>query len=189
MPARLHSRETVIAHMAEVFRDYGFEGASLEHISKATGLGKGSLYHAFPNGKADMADAVLKAINGWFAEHVFAPLEDLDRSPIEAVEVMLGACDHYFHGGGRVCLVATFALTNTRDIFHAAVNAYFVRWLTALQQTLERAGLEQTRAQGLAEDILAGVQGGLVIARAVHDPGAFTRALARIKSRVRSQLI
>jgi hypothetical protein len=45
------------------------EGASLSLISEATGLGKGCLYHFFPGGKEEMADAVLSEIDGWFENH------------------------------------------------------------------------------------------------------------------------
>ena len=45
-------------------------------ITAGTGLGKGSLYHLFPGGKAEMAAAVLAEIDAWFEAAVFAPLRD-----------------------------------------------------------------------------------------------------------------
>ena len=188
MPARLYSHDKVIAKLAEVFREHGYEGTSLAHISEATGLGKGSLYHAFPNGKADMAEAVLDEINAWFVDNVFRALGDSSCDAGDAILEMLDACDRYFCGGGRVCLVGVFALSDTRDLFHVAVNGYFLRWFEALHAALVRAGLNQHKGRELAEDILSGVQGGLVIARALDDTGCFTRELARIKGRVQSHL-
>jgi AcrR family transcriptional regulator len=44
VPAALLSRDEVVARVQDVFRDRGFDGASLTDISKATGLGKSSLY-------------------------------------------------------------------------------------------------------------------------------------------------
>ena len=38
-------KDDVIPLLAEVFRTYGFEGASLARISEGTRLGKGSIYH------------------------------------------------------------------------------------------------------------------------------------------------
>jgi len=188
MPARLHSRETVLLRLGEVFREHGYEGASLAHITKATELGKGSLYHAFPNGKADMAKAVLANIDAWFKAHVFQPLGDETVASMPAVEHMLDACDEYFHGGGRVCLVGVFALGETRDQFHLAVNGYFLRWLKALVAALGRGGLSKAQCREQAEHILAGIQGALVIARALDDTAVFTRELARLKSGLRVAL-
>jgi AcrR family transcriptional regulator len=45
MPAALLPRAEVVARIQDVFRDRGFDGASLAEISNATGLGKSSLYH------------------------------------------------------------------------------------------------------------------------------------------------
>jgi AcrR family transcriptional regulator len=187
MPARLHHRQDVIAKLGEVFRMHGYEGASLTHITQSTGLGKGSLYHAFPNGKSDMAEAVLQDIHAWFESNVFAPLDQPHADVVLAVEDMLRACDTYFCGGGRVCLVGVFALADTRDRFHVAVKGYFLRWHKTLERALARAGLTKTESRNLSEDILAGIQGGLVMARALDDAKVFTRELARLKERVRQR--
>ena len=67
-------RADLLPQLAEVFRAHGYEGATLALISEATGLGKGSLYHFFPGGKAQMAAEVLAEIDGWFETNIFAPL-------------------------------------------------------------------------------------------------------------------
>jgi AcrR family transcriptional regulator len=59
MPPALISRNEVIARVMAVVRREGYDGASLAELSKATGLGKSSLYHHFPDGKNDMVAAVL----------------------------------------------------------------------------------------------------------------------------------
>lgn len=188
MPARLYDRKDIIARLGEVFREHGFEGATLAHITQATQLGKGSLYHEFPNGKADMAEAVLQDIHDWFEHHVFAPLDAPQGDVGCAIDRMLDACDGYFCGGGRVCLVGVFALGDTRDQFHAAVSGYFQRWHTAQERAFGGAGLSKSASRDLSEDILAGIQGGLVMARALDEPKVFTRELARLKERVGHRL-
>ena len=54
-------REEVVDRLTRVFRREGYDGASLARLSEATGLGRSSLYHHFPRGKEDMADAVFEA--------------------------------------------------------------------------------------------------------------------------------
>ena len=71
-------RAAVLPQLGEVFRAHGYEGASLSLITASTGLGKGSLYHLFPGGKAQMAKEVLTEIDQWFEREVFAPLRDGD---------------------------------------------------------------------------------------------------------------
>jgi len=186
MGARLHSTDQVIKDLAEVFREHGFQGASLAHISKATGLGKGSLYHAFPGGKDDMAAAVLSDIDAWFEASVFTPLDDPSAPASKAIDHMLDTCAEYFQCGGRVCLVGVFALSDTRDTFADAVNGYFRRWADALSGALRRSGLSRAQARSVSEDVLAGIQGGLVIARAFDDNSYFEREIKRLRARLKA---
>src|SRR6516165_9436370 len=85
-----NARSELIAALAEVFREHGFHGASLDLISRRTGLGKGSLYHAFPGGKEQMAAEVLANIDAWFEQNVFTPLRD-DVKPLRAIVKTLDA--------------------------------------------------------------------------------------------------
>ena len=175
-------RSAVIAQLAEVFRDYGYEGASLAHITAGTGLGKGSLYHFFPGGKEDMAAAVLAEIDTWFVRHVFEPLRQQDAA--QGIATMLDEVQRYFHGGARVCLVGVFALGNERDQFSSSINGYFSEWAAALADALQRQGHAPATAQELAEEAIISIQGALVIARAFNQPETFVRALERLAGRL-----
>lgn len=176
-------REAVLPALAEVFREHGYAGASLNAITAATGLGKGSLYHAFPGGKEDMAAAVLAHVDAWFESEVFAPLRGADR-PAEALQAMLAACESYFRSGRRVCLVGAFALADTRDRFAVAVRDYFARWQEAIVGALMRAGCPQVIRDALAEDVVLSIQGAVVLARAYDDPDVFTRATERLRRKL-----
>ncbi|MEZ5839282.1 MAG: TetR/AcrR family transcriptional regulator [Hyphomicrobiales bacterium] len=182
MPARIHNPDQLIAQLGEVFREHGFDGASMAAITAATGLGKGSLYHAFPGGKDEMATAVLADIERWFQDEVFGPLGNPELAPALALGRMLDACETYFEGGGRVCLVGAFALGETRDRFHGAVSSYFGNWRDALSSALGRAGLAEADAIALAEEAISRIQGSLVLARALGDPACFRRELARLRA-------
>ena len=59
MPRLVTERADTLPALAVVFRECGYDGASLALIGQHTRLGKGSLYHFFPGGKEEMADAVL----------------------------------------------------------------------------------------------------------------------------------
>lgn len=181
MPKTVAGRDEVLPALAEVFREHGYEGASLTLISQATGLGKGSLYHFFPGGKAQMAAAVLAEIDAWFERHVFAPLRDGTR-PQEDIAAMLDAVDGYFGTGRRVCLVGLFALADARDVFAREVHGYFARWVDALAQALARCG--NAPAAALAEETLTTIQGAIVLTRALDDPAIFARSMQRLRVRL-----
>lgn len=184
MPRVVTERADTLPALAEVFREHGYEGASLALIGKATGLGKGSLYHFFPGGKAEMAAAVLAEIDAWFEREVFAPL-DRTTAPADGITAMFGSVDAYFRSGRRVCLVGAFALGDARDRFARQVQSYFSRWVETLATALARDGHDMATARGLAEQTVAGIQGAIVLARALDDPGHFTRALGRLRAALR----
>lgn len=176
-------REDVIPLLAEVFRIYGFEGASLARITEGTNLGKGSIYHFFPGGKEEMAAAVLAQIDEWFRVHVF----DLLREGGDAragITAMFDEVERYFLSGRKVCLIGVFALGNERDRFAQAVRDYFAAWIDALASALVRTGRKRAEAKALAEEAVGGIQGALVLARAFDRTEMFTASLNRLRLRL-----
>ncbi|MGV1901692.1 TetR/AcrR family transcriptional regulator [Rhizobium rhizogenes] len=183
MARMVAERSDAVASLAEVFREHGYEGASLALIGKATGLGKGSLYHFFPNGKEEMVQAVLVEIEQWFENSVYSPLRDGDDADA-AITAMLDETAKYFRSGRRVCLVGALAVTNTRDLFAQAIRGYFVAWVDALQAALVRQGRDPERARILSEDAVLSIQGAIVLSRALDDPAVFQRAIDQLHARL-----
>src|SRR5215470_6536148 len=104
MPAALASREVVLERLLATFRDQGYDGASLAELSSASGLGKSSLYHHFPGGKADMAEQVLAHLAASLERTLFEPLRAPLR-PAQKLNAMLDALDAFYEGGKRACLL------------------------------------------------------------------------------------
>ena len=173
-------KKDLVLALGEIFREYGFAGTSLSEITQRTGLGKSSLYHFFPSGKTEMAEAVLQNIDHWFKDNIFIPLRQSEDSAA-CINAMFKSVDEYFHSGNRICLVGAFAMDNTRDHFSNKVSSYFKEWIDALALALKRTGHSHARA--MAEEIVIGIQGALVIARSQDDPKAFTRTLTRLRKR------
>lgn len=179
-------RDDLLPVLAEVFRSCGFEGATLSRIGAATGLGKGSLYHFFPGGKEEMLTAVLAEIDLWFERNIFEPLRHADRSGA-CVEKMFEAVTAYFQSGRRVCLVGALALGETRDRFADPLKRYFRRWVEDLAHALRRSGHSRARAAYLAEEIVFGIQGAIVLSRALDDDAVFRRAIRLYRERALSK--
>ncbi len=178
MPRAIREKSEILPLIAETFRALGYEGASFSQITRRTGISKGSLYHLFPGGKEQMAAEILAEINSWFVTNVYEPLET--GEPEAALAHMWAQTSQYFHAGGRICLVGAFALDATRDHFRVAIQGYFTRWVNAIAGCLARAGVEAPAAAIFAEQAVLGIQGGLMLARAINDENAFLRALARL---------
>lgn len=174
-------RSDALPILAELFREHGYEGTSLSLITEATGLGKGSLYHFFPGGKAEMATAVLEEIAAWFEAKIFVPLRLADP-PQETIADMFAEVETYFRSGRRVCLIGVLAISDSRDRFAEAIQGYFASWVKAVAVALVRAGYEEPRAVALAEETVAGIQGAIVLARALGDTGTFSRIMVKLRA-------
>lgn len=177
----LTDRGRALPALAEAFREHGYEGASLAVLSKVTGLGKGSLYNFFPGGKEEMMAAVLEDIDQWFAEAIFRPLEK-STDPAQAIAAMFDVVSTYFLSGRRVCVVGSLGLNASGELFANRVRQYFARWIVALAGCLEEGGVAPAQASELAEEAVSGIQGAIVLTRALGEEAAFRRIIARLQS-------
>ncbi len=176
-------RADTLPKLAEVFREHGYDGASLAVISAATGLGKGSLYNFFPGGKAEMIDAVLAEIRKVFDETIFDPLAGEGGSE-EPLGAMFSKVGRYFLDGDRVCLMGALALHDPHKTFAGVVRDYFHRWIEVVATRLRELGWSPDKAQAEAEEIVANIQGAIVLTRATGDRGLFQRLVERQRERI-----
>jgi AcrR family transcriptional regulator len=183
MPRQIAQRADLLPKLADIFRARGYAGASLGEIGRATGLGKGSLYHFFPGGKAEMAEAVLADAAAWFEVEVLGPLRH-PGDPRRSIREMCMALDAHHRGGRRVCPFALFALGEARDPFAPALRRHFQQWAEALARVLVLAGRGPAPARTEAADAIAAIAGAMVLARAADDPRVFAGALARAEARL-----
>jgi AcrR family transcriptional regulator len=172
------TRAAVIPLLAEAFREHGYEGASMAILQHATGLGRGSLYHFFPGGKEEIAAAVLADVQTWFDEQIFTPLRAASASAEDArqsIRAMFDQVHAYFRSGRRVCLPGVFAIGRERDQFDEAVRGYFIEWVNTLTVALDATGIGEPQAHAL--QLVATIQGAIILARALDDPESFDTAI------------
>jgi AcrR family transcriptional regulator len=173
------SRDKAIAQLLKVFRQYGYEGATLTRLSEATGLGKASLYHYFPKGKEEMAAAVLNHTNDWLAKNIISPLQG-SGEPTDRIRAMSKNVDEFYNRGQQGCLLAALSLGESKDLFHTQIQNALNVWINTLAQVLIDAGLVPELARYKAEDAILQIQGALVLARGLNDTAPFERVINRL---------
>jgi TetR/AcrR family transcriptional regulator, lmrAB and yxaGH operons repressor len=179
MPAPKIRDEDLLERLTRVFQDHGFEGASLSRISAATGLEKASLYHRFPGGKDQMAEAVLAHVGRWFLENLLAPLRE--TGPVAARIRETGRrIQTFYEDGQRSCLLDTLSLRDGSPALHDAVGRTYAAWRDSFAAAAREAGLAAALARRRAEEAIMGIHGALVLARATGDTKQFARAIARL---------
>ncbi|MEE8468322.1 MAG: TetR/AcrR family transcriptional regulator [Planctomycetota bacterium] len=176
MPRTPTEDSQLLEHLSEVFREHGYEGASLSLISDATGLGRASLYHHFPGGKAEMALAVLRHIDGRLASEVLSPLSQTGKPETRVRKVAERLTDFYMRGTFS-CLLDTLSLGDPNTELRAAVKASFEGLLEAFAKVSREAGLAPSQAKRRAADAVIRIQGSVVMARATGDTKPFLRTM------------
>lgn len=169
------TREGILLSLLEEFRICGFDGVSLSRISEVTGLGKASLYHHFPGGKAEMAEGVMSLAWGWLEGNVFAPLE-AGGDPASRLESVLTALEGFYGHGRKSCLLDVMPISGGPEV-KAAVKAMMERLAAGFAHLAKDAGLPEAGAAARAEQALVTIQGSLVLARGLEDPGPFLRQM------------
>ena len=77
--------DTVLAALVQTFRQHGYEGASLSMLSQASGLGRSSLYHYFPNGKKEMLSCLVKEGLIEHMKNIYNYNEEVEILPLKEV--------------------------------------------------------------------------------------------------------
>lgn len=170
------SRAEVVRELREVFRRFGYEGATLTRISEQTGLGRASLYHHFPNGKDEMLQAVFEQTECAFDEEILGRLRG-DLPPEERLRDVLEHLWEHYNGGSTTCFVALLALTCSEGELGPGIKRIFRNWVDAFAQVIQEGGVAAEDARLRAEDAVLRIQGALVLARALNDPAPFERVM------------
>jgi TetR/AcrR family transcriptional regulator, lmrAB and yxaGH operons repressor len=169
-------REDVVPQLREVFRRFGYEGATLSRISDETGLGRASLYHHFPSGKDEMIQAVLDATEKAFDQEILGRLRG-EKPPAERIQSVLDLLWTHYKGGSASCLLAVLALTSREGDIAAGTQRVFEKWISAFAEVLQEGGVPPEEAAIRAEDAVVRIQGALVLANALNDPSPFERVM------------
>lgn len=126
-------------------------------------------------------EAVLADIDTWFRAMIFVPLEETG-DPSTAIRSMIAEVTAYFRSGGRVCLVGWIGLGSSGSaVFAGRIRDYFARWIAALAHCLQAGAVPPTHARTLAEEAVSGIQGAIVLTRALDDGAAFGRIVGRLE--------
>ncbi len=162
----------------------GFNGFSYADIAAEVSLTKASLHYHFPS-KTDLGEALLERYRTRFAES----LERIDEEVSAAPAKLVGYADLYGRvlREDRMCLCGMLAAEyetlpgRMRD----AVLAFLADNATWLAAVLERGREDRSlRFEGpaiaIAESILSGLQGAMLLARPLGDAARFEAVAAQL---------
>jgi AcrR family transcriptional regulator len=166
------TRQRMVRGAAALLRQHGYTGTGFREVIAATGAPRGSIYHHFPGGKAQLAGEAVEYVAGLAREAIAEPLANGD--PIGALRAFLALWRADFERSGYragcpIAAVAVEAHDDAPELLDAAAAA-FGRWQEAFAASLRKAGVQRARSERLANLVVSAVEGAIVISRAQRDP-------------------
>ena len=157
----------MVRSAARLFGERGFAGAGLRDVVAHSAAPRGSIYHHFPGGKAQLAQEAV----GLASDAATGTLERAP-DPIEALHACLDDWrrrleDSDFQAGSTIAAAATTPadVTGTRE----AAAAAYARWAETFPNALRENGVRRKKAARLATLASAAIEGALVLCRARRD--------------------
>lgn len=180
MPHPTISDTALVDALGAVFSRHGYEGASLNRMSEATGLKRSSLYHRFPNGK----DEIIEAVAARAAERFEAMLAPAfaEGDPADRAREIASAIRDYYGDGANSCLIVS--LSAGHDTHRSTAAGCVGAWSDALKNIALDAGFADTEAMDAALDVIASIEGSLVISATSGNLRPFDRALNSLPQRL-----
>lgn len=172
-------KETYVPCLLSLFRQYGYDGATLSKISEATGLGKASLYHHFPGGKDEMVEAALDYLECWLEQNILQVIRS-PGEPLTRFQLMCDRVNEVYEGGQEPCVFAILLLGSARNVFRDQVREIFRGWIEAIATALMEAGMDAKLAQQRGEDGVLAIQGALILSQGLGDPAPFRRVIQQL---------
>ena len=172
---------TLVEALLDVFRDRGYEGATLSILSEVTGLKKSSLYHRFPAGKDDMVKAVVLYVSKLLHEEIIAPLLNTKVSVDKRFNNMIMSLMGFYSDGRKNCIFNVLNLADTKAEIKELLNNDYNDWLSAIIKIGKEIGLTHKEAVFRANHFLIIVECALVIQRVSSDATIFRKNIEHVK--------
>jgi AcrR family transcriptional regulator len=167
MPRKSDARQKMIESAALLFSERGIQGTSFADVLAHSGAPRGSVYHHFSGGKADLTEAAIR----WAGELTIAgAVAAVERSdPVAAV----GSFRRHWANVLRVsdfdagCPIAAAALEGAHEpTARELAGEVFGDWQKVVADALQGRGVPRARARSIATLLLASLEGAIILCRA-----------------------
>lgn len=179
-PQKIEDKALMIGLM-QVFQEKGFDGATMNDLSSATGLKKASLYHRFPGGKNDMALAVVGQVEAWIDFHIVTVLSNKELDLRDRLKLALENLLELYRGGSNSCILRVFSLDLGIELVGEELKRSSKKFINAFQLFGLEQGLQDFEAQKVAQDVFIKIQGGLILSKIMGDNSIFMQVIQDIK--------
>jgi TetR/AcrR family transcriptional regulator, lmrAB and yxaGH operons repressor len=187
MPRPDRSRAALIDAAGTLFRRQGYAATGLSQILNGAGVKPGSLYHHFPNGKQQLAAAVVDTAGAGieqllrrFLAGKLSVADIVDRW----IDLLIAGLAGDPRDGCPVEPIATESV-NASPAVRAASARAFKGWCAAIEDRLRSEGWQAAEAENVALAVISLIEGALILSRIAGDGAALNAAKPAARSLLR----
>ena len=175
----------------ELFRQHGYNGTGFRDVVAHGNAPRGSIYHHFPEGKAQLAVEAVK-LAGDRMEAVFRQGAREGADFVSGFEWVWSWWTGYvagsdFEAGCPVAGVAIESHPEAPTVADAA-NEVFQRWVKSIAVGLQISGVDADEAERLGALVIAAQEGATLMARAARSPEPLERVGESLAALLRQRL-
>ena len=163
---------------ATLFRRQGYAATGLNQILDEAGVKPGSLYHHFPQGKQQLAAAVVDG-TGAAIEQLLRRFLASDMPVADIVDrwidLLIGGLTADRRDGCPIEPIATESV-NASALVRAASARAFTGWCRAIEERLHAEGWPTAEAESVAVAVISLIEGALILSRITGDTAALDAA-------------
>ncbi|MEL7099825.1 MAG: TetR/AcrR family transcriptional regulator [Pseudomonadota bacterium] len=172
----LPTKDRLIRAAAILFRSHGYNGVGVAEILTEAKAPKGSLYHHFPNGKADLAVAAARAASDEMLRLAAASFAEAKSFNDGAATLCHKLAKLFDKTGWDTCPIAATLLPGPDNPdFRAEAQHIYDGWIGEIHDHAARLGLDEAQAQAKSEALFIAIQGAWTLARARCDSDVLRR--------------
>ncbi|WP_197319148.1 TetR/AcrR family transcriptional regulator [Saccharomonospora sp. NB11] len=175
------AKQAMTTSAVALLRERGVAGTSFADVLAHSGAPRGSVYHHFPRGKAQLVEEATRAASDALTARITELLRE--HGPVHAVRAIVElwrrdlARTDYTAG----CPVAAAALGPVESARELAGNA-LREWEAAFAEALHRRGVPERQAASLGTLVVSALQGALVLARAQRSAAPLDAVVTELES-------
>lgn len=186
MARRSDAKQRMVEAAKQLIRQRGYEATAFSDVLKLSEAPRGSVYFHFPGGKTQLAMAAAEA----HAHDQVLIIDQAAERANSAAELVEGYVDlaregmvasDYARGCGIAPLVIDGAARESTDVGETSRRT-FTQMIDRLAFHFVVLDIDRTAARVLADAVIAGVEGAMITARALHSPAPFDAIRAALTS-------
>ena len=184
------TRDRILKAAKHLFQRRGYYAVGTAEILAASHAPKGSMYHHFPDGKEQIAIEAVKTIRN----DVLAAmrlLEEKELSAADSVRALAKGMAQWLKDSNyrEGTMLASTTVGSVPDLpkLHAALKEAFDDWRAQIVKLLTSEGWTKPSATAMAQTLLAGIEGAMILARIDQDERVVIKVAETLAALIENQ--